>query len=232
MSRSCVIVGGSGALGRALVTRFARAGWGVTSVDFVANEDAASNVELARSGDFPSRVRFASEACDGGEFDAVISAAGGWSGTTPDAEDFAAVCASMWQLNVESAVLATHLACRFLRPAEGMLTLTGAAAALAPTPGFNTAYGISKSATHQLLSSVSAEGGGLPEGCVANAVLPATIDTPANRDAMPDADFAEWTPPVAIADHVLDWAADAALRPASGALVRVVTEGGATRFEV
>lgn len=232
--RRALVVGGSGALGSAAVSSFAEAGWRVTNVDFTSSSAAARNVALDAESDFPSRVRLVADACgeEGEVYDAVVCAAGGWGGTTPDADDFAAVCESMWQMNGQSAVLAAHLASRFLRPSVGMLTLTGAAAALDATPGFNTAYGMSKSATHHILSSLSADGGGLPDGCVANAILPSTIDTPANRNAMPDADFGEWTPPAAIAEHVLAWASDPAQRPASGAMVRVVTAGGATRFDV
>ena len=33
----------------------------------------------------------------------------------------------------------------------------------------------------------------------ANAILPSVIDTPANREAMPDADWSKWVAPAAIA---------------------------------
>jgi hypothetical protein len=37
-------------------------------------------------------------------------------------------------------------------------------------------------------------------------VSPSTIDTPANREGMPDADFSTWTPPFRIA-AVMRWLA-------------------------
>jgi NAD(P)-dependent dehydrogenase (short-subunit alcohol dehydrogenase family) len=52
------------------------------------------------------------------------------------------------------------------------------------------------------------------------ALLPSTIDTPANRAAMPDADFSRWTSPAQIAD-VLVWLASEAAAPLRGALVPV-----------
>ena len=41
----------------------------------------------------------------------------------------------------------------------------------------------------------------------ANLIIPSIIDTPANREAMPEADFARWTTPASIAErvaHILD----------------------------
>ena len=43
-----------------------------------------------------------------------------------------------------------------------------------------------------------------------NCILPGTIDTPQNRADMPDADFATWVPPAALADVILFLASDAA----------------------
>ncbi|MGD9048628.1 MAG: SDR family oxidoreductase, partial [Anaerolineae bacterium] len=53
-----------------------------------------------------------------------------------------------------------------------------------------------------------------------NCVLPGTIDTPQNRQAMPDADHSRWVAPEAIADVMLFLTSDAA-RAVSGAAVPV-----------
>ena len=58
------------------------------------------------------------------------------------------------------------------------------------------------------------------QGINVNCVLPGTIDTPQNREAMPRADHSRWVPPEAIADVVLFLASDAA-RAVNGAAIPV-----------
>jgi len=53
-----------------------------------------------------------------------------------------------------------------------------------------------------------------------NTIIPTTIDTPANRAAMPDADFSQWTPPAKIAE-VVYWLSSDAGATVRGALVPV-----------
>jgi NAD(P)-dependent dehydrogenase (short-subunit alcohol dehydrogenase family) len=57
-----------------------------------------------------------------------------------------------------------------------------------------------------------------------NTVLPGTIDTPANRADMPDADTGRWVQPDEVADVVLFLASDAA-RAVTGAAIRVFGRG-------
>jgi NAD(P)-dependent dehydrogenase (short-subunit alcohol dehydrogenase family) len=47
-------------------------------------------------------------------------------------------------------------------------------------------------------------------GIRVNSILPRIIDTPANREAMPKADFATWTRPEEIAELILFLCSDAA----------------------
>ena len=46
MSGRAIIVGGAGAVGRAVVSRFAGSGWHTVSIDFAPNDDAASSLQL------------------------------------------------------------------------------------------------------------------------------------------------------------------------------------------
>jgi NAD(P)-dependent dehydrogenase (short-subunit alcohol dehydrogenase family) len=54
----------------------------------------------------------------------------------------------------------------------------------------------------------------------ANAIIPGIIDMPANRQAMPNANFAEWVAPDAVAKTILFLASDAA-QAITGAIVPV-----------
>lgn len=80
------------------------------------------------------------------------------------------------------------------------------------------AYTASKSAVIRLTESMAAE---LKDnGITVNCILPGTIDTPQNREAMPKANFDKWVAPTALADVILFLASDAA-RAVTGAAVPV-----------
>ncbi|KAF2976487.1 hypothetical protein EK904_014307, partial [Melospiza melodia maxima] len=91
------------------------------------------------------------------------------------------------------------------------------------------AYGMAKGAVHQLCQSLAGANSGLPSGCAAVAILPVTLDTPANRKSMPDADFSSWTPLDFIAETFYDWIKGKD-RPSSGSLIQVITTGGKTEL--
>ena len=82
----------------------------------------------------------------------------------------------------------------------------------------NSPYSASKAAIIALTQSLAHELEGT--GVRANAVVPTTIDTPANRDAMPNAGFSSWTPPSEIA-RVAYWLASEAAATVIGGLIPV-----------
>ena len=57
-------------------------------------------------------------------------------------------------------------------------------------------------------------------GLTANVVLPGTMDTPANRKAMPNADFSKWVRPASVAS-LITWLASDAGKDVSGAVIPV-----------
>ena len=57
-------------------------------------------------------------------------------------------------------------------------------------------------------------------GVAANVILPGTIDTPANRKAMPDADVSKWVQPESIA-KLITWLAGDAGKDVNGAVIPV-----------
>ena len=99
----------------------------------------------------------------------------------------------------------------------GRIVNVGARAAADAEPG-KIAYVAAKSALLGMTRALAAEVRGA--GILVNAVLPGTIDTPANRAAMPGPMSAKWTPPSAIAaDHRL--AGQPGERTVTGSLIPV-----------
>ncbi len=90
-------------------------------------------------------------------------------------------------------------------------------------------YGMAKAAVHQLVKSLSCDKSGLPEGSLAVALLPVTLDTPMNRKFMPKADFSSWTSLEFVARLLHDWA-DGRERPNNGSLVQLITKDGETKL--
>lgn len=231
-ARRCLVVGGCGGLGAPVVALFSRAdGWHCTSIDFSENEAAHSNMLVGQDEDFAeSAPRLVGALADHG-FDVIVHAAGSWAGSDPGLSDFPVSLQKLWHANVESAALAAHLAGQLLRP-NGMLILTGAkvASVAGGTPGM-AAYGMTKAATHHLMESMASN---LKDGRRAFAILPVTIDTVANRGAMPGADTSAWTDPNDIAQEVMEWAqavdGGKGRLPENGSSVSVLTESNQTRF--
>jgi NAD(P)-dependent dehydrogenase (short-subunit alcohol dehydrogenase family) len=80
------------------------------------------------------------------------------------------------------------------------------------------AYSASKSAVIRLTESMAAELKN--SGINVNCIIPGTIDTPQNRQNMPEADFSLWVQPESLADVILFLTSNAA-RDIHGAAVPV-----------
>lgn len=87
------------------------------------------------------------------------------------------------------------------RPQGGQFILIGARPGLNATNGKDFfAYSLSKAMIFKLAEFINAEG--KARGVTATVIVPSTIDTEANRKAMPDADFSKWVPAESIADAI------------------------------
>jgi NAD(P)-dependent dehydrogenase (short-subunit alcohol dehydrogenase family) len=93
----------------------------------------------------------------------------------------------------------------------------GSRAAVDPGPGVG-AYSASKAAMLSLVRTVALENKDV--ALTANVILPGTIDTSANRLAMPDADFSSWVKPATIAE-LITWLASEAGSDMNGAAIPV-----------
>ncbi|HYL04995.1 MAG TPA: SDR family oxidoreductase [Thermoanaerobaculia bacterium] len=105
----------------------------------------------------------------------------------------------------------------FERAGGGALVVVSSPAALLGEAGV-AAYAAAKAGTLRLVESLAREVA--PFGGRANAVLPGTMDTPANRRAMPDADPAKWVSTKAVAE-VIYYLGTPAAAGVNGAAIRV-----------
>jgi NAD(P)-dependent dehydrogenase (short-subunit alcohol dehydrogenase family) len=87
------------------------------------------------------------------------------------------------------------------RPEGGQFILVGSRPGLNAADGKDFfAYSLSKSMIFKLAEFINAEG--KAKSVTASVIVPSTIDTEANRKAMPDADFSKWVPATNIADAI------------------------------
>jgi NAD(P)-dependent dehydrogenase (short-subunit alcohol dehydrogenase family) len=82
---------------------------------------------------------------------------------------------------------------------DGRVITIASRAVVPPVPGL-LAYTVSKAGVITFTQALAEETRG--RGVTVNAVLPSTMDTPANRAAMPDADPKKWTPVESVADAI------------------------------
>ena len=201
-----LITGAAGALGRAVAQRFASDGARLALFD----RDAAVLKQLFPQVGFAEAVDITDEAAVAacvaralaalGRLDAVVHVAGGFEmGDTVDALPRAA-WDRMMALNAWSFVaLARACMPAMRRQGSGSLVAVSAAAADGGQ-ALKGAYIASKSALQRLVETLATEVAG--SGVRVNSVAPTTLDTPANRAAMPDVDRSAWVSLSSAADAI------------------------------
>ncbi|EFA11166.1 Dihydropteridine reductase-like Protein [Tribolium castaneum] len=181
-----VVYGGRGALGSKCISALKAKNFWVGSIDLNENSEADLNIVLEKDSDLMQQETTVLEsiktALSGAKLDAVICVAGGWAGGNA-AKDLVKNSDLMWRQSVWSSLISASIAAQHLKEG-GVVTLTGAKAALEGTPGM-IGYGMAKSAVHHLTKSLAGPKSGLPENSLVVAILPITLDTPMNRKWMP-----------------------------------------------
>ena len=232
--RVALVTGASGALGGALARRLLDQGERVALLDREAARLEHQFPELRAA---PERARgFSVELADAaavaravaevvagfGRIDAVFNIAGAFRGGA----NVEASTDADWQFLLDANLRSTLHVCRAVVPrmraqGGGAIVNVGSKASLAGDAGVS-AYAVAKTAVLRLTESLAAEG--KRDGVRVNCVLPGTIDTPANRAAMPDADASGWVPVDALVDAILFLASPAA-RSVHGASLPVFGTG-------
>ena len=226
--RNVVVTGGTGALGRAVVGAFLADGDRVVVPWLVPGEAEAARKawsdELgsgqlvlveADVADEPGALRAVEAA---GDVAVLVNGVGGFAGGSPLDQTPLDDWDRMYRMNVRTAAACAHAALPKMRARKrGVIVNVASQAAFAPPAGL-AAYAASKAGVVALTKSLQEDVTAL--GIRVAAVVPTTIDTPANRAAMPKADFSAWTPPEKIAGVIL-WLASDAASTVRGALIPV-----------
>jgi NAD(P)-dependent dehydrogenase (short-subunit alcohol dehydrogenase family) len=132
-----------------------------------------------------------------GRIDGLIHLVGGFAGGKSVAETDDATFDRMLDMNLRSAFyLFRAVLPRMRSQGSGRIVAIGSKAAVEPAP-MAGAYAASKAALVSLVRTMAREEAA--HGITANVVLPGTMDTPANRAAMPAADPSKWVQPAQVA---------------------------------
>jgi NAD(P)-dependent dehydrogenase (short-subunit alcohol dehydrogenase family) len=197
-----LVAGGTGFLGGAVVRELVGAGHKVAAtwiVDAERERLEAEPVELVQADLFDAtQVEAAVDAAE--DLEAVVNLVGGFASGPRVHETEPEEFERMMRLNVMPAFLLARAAMpRMMERGGGAFVGVSARPALRPYSGA-AGYITSKAALLALIQALDAEY--KDDGIRCNAILPSVIDTPANREAMPDADYTRWVPPKQIAKVV------------------------------
>jgi NAD(P)-dependent dehydrogenase (short-subunit alcohol dehydrogenase family) len=227
--RTAIVTGGTGALGRAVTFELLTRGANVMCT-YLTEEELDASFALRQS--FGERVVFGKADVTRqphvaklvskteetfSRIDILVNVVGGFAmgpiGATGE-DDWDA----MMSVNLKSAFLCSKAVIPvMIMNGWGRIVNVGSRPALKGSARMS-AYGASKAGVLNLTQSMAEE---LREHDITvNAVVPGTIDTPANRAAMPESDYSKWVPPSDIA-KVIAFLSSEDARAVSGAFVPV-----------
>ena len=230
MERVVLVTGGTGALGTAITRRFLGEG-AVVCVPWIVEHERE---RLEASVQAAARPRLMLERCDVADdaamarvaesltarhrrIDVLVSAVGGFA-----MGDLVHTDRTLWDsmltLNLTTAYVAARAVVPAMLSAGGGRIVAVASRAVVPPAGGFIAYTVAKAAVIAFVQALAVETRG--RGVTVNAVLPSTMDTPANRAAMPGVDPKTWVPVDAVADAIAYLAAESSAH-ISGTLLAI-----------
>jgi NAD(P)-dependent dehydrogenase (short-subunit alcohol dehydrogenase family) len=208
-----VVTGAAGNLGSAVVKIFLQNGATVCGMDYKQGRlnglenftSTSGNFHVFEEIDIMDREGMRALAQDlhdqVGKADVLVNTVGGFTfgeqvhGLSPETWE------RMMSLNVQSFLNLTHaFVPDLLDKGQGKVISIGSRSSLKGSAKTG-AYAAAKSALLRLTESMAAEL--LPHHIQVNCVLPGTIDTPENREAMPNADFEKWVTLEELAETIL-----------------------------
>lgn len=208
-----LIAGGTGALGRAVATAFAREGARVVVTyrhqqefdAFIsqAKRDGYEAAGLMVDATDPAGVARVIDdlVAKRGALDILVNTIGGYHTGKRIWEEEPSAYEQMMSVNLKAGfALARAVVPAMIRQNRGWIVNVASRAAYGNSPGA-TLYAASKAGALALFDSLAQEV--KPYPISVNSVVPSIFDTPANRQAMPKADYANWPKPDEIAEVIL-----------------------------
>jgi NAD(P)-dependent dehydrogenase (short-subunit alcohol dehydrogenase family) len=208
-----LVTGGTGGLGRAVSLAFLEQGakvvvtyrkeeeWATLQTAARANSEKLEGASIDVTNEAAARQFVDGVVARHGRVNALVNTVGAYAGGVKLWELDAKVWEQQFALNVRSGlVMARAVVPTMLKQRSGAIVNVASKAAVDHAPGAS-AYAASKAAAVAMIDSLAADLKGT--GVRANSILPSIIDTPANRKAMPNADFSKWPKPEEIARVIL-----------------------------
>ena len=160
----------------------------------------------------------------------IITTAGGFEMSDITSPDVFDSYSRMFTKNSVSALIAAHLAATVLEE-KGNLVMTGALTPYKqPTPSMLT-YALSKNFVHTLNINLAKDPHFVKRNMNVYTILPSTIDTESNRQAMPDADRSSWLEPGKMSEY-LYMLCTTVNRPESGSFIELTAEKGSVNAKI
>jgi NAD(P)-dependent dehydrogenase (short-subunit alcohol dehydrogenase family) len=215
LKKTAIITGAGGNLGQAVTKKFVDEGYTVigtihsksTAAD--SGNNSLEEVAIDLTNEESCRKFVEDVVKKQGRIDVAVLTAGGFTMgniNTTTTEDIH----KQYQLNFETAYnVARFIFIQMMQQNSGRIFLIGSRQGLEASKGKGTiAYTLSKSLIFRLAEILNAEAKG--KDVVTTVIVPSTIDTPQNRESMPDADFSSWVKPSDIADTIFFYSGDTA----------------------
>jgi len=203
MERNIIITGAAGNLGKEVVAKFKREGYKVIATILPDSEEEVEEADDVYEVDVTNEesvAEFAKEyQLQYGEVDAIGLLVGGFAMGGIENTSVHDIEQQM-KLNLFTAFnMVKNFLPIFKKADFGTFLFVGARPALQPADGKGVvAYALSKSLLFQLADYVAEE---VKDSKIRSHIfVPSIIDTPPNREAMPESDFSQWVSPAEIAE--------------------------------
>lgn len=208
INKTVIVTGASGNMGQAVIKKFLAEGYNVVGtivpndatpfemeharlekiiVDLMSEEDTAKFIQIVIA--------------KYGNVDAAVLTVGGFAMGKIESTSAADIL-KQYKLNFETAYhVARPVFVQMVKQRSGRIFMAGSKPGLDAKNGKGmVAYGLGKSLIFRLAELMNEEAKGT--NVVTAVLVPSTIDTPANRKSMPDADFNNWIKPEDIANVI------------------------------